>query len=111
MSPATVDTTCGLYALQVVRRTAGMTIRDTHRRFDRLAEEHRGVQPSTIPSGWGLFLVWEYRVLLGSAEVDFDAEQRDRVVVGELANDDHCPHEAATGDEIAVVIPFGIQLE
>ena len=50
-------------------------------------------------------------MLLGSAEVDLDAEQRDRVVVGELANDDHCPHEATTGDEIAVVIPFGIQLE
>ena len=46
-----------------------------------------------------------------SAQVDLDTEQRNRIVVGSLPDDDHCVHETATGDEVAVVASLRVEAQ
>lgn len=42
-------------------------------------------------------------------QVDLDAEQRDRLIVDQLSDDDDCIDEAAAGDEVPVVVSFGVE--
>jgi len=46
-----------------------------------------------------------------SVQVDLDAEQRDRVIVDQLSDDDDCVDEAAAGDEVPVVVSLGVEAE
>ena len=46
-----------------------------------------------------------------SVQVDLDTEQRDRVIVDQLSDDDDCVDEAAAGDEVPVVVSLGVEAE
>ena len=46
-----------------------------------------------------------------TAQVDLDAEQRDRVVVDQLPDDHNCVHETTAGDQVAVVVSIGVDAE
>ncbi len=72
--------------------------------------------PSTMTRGRtvGVGGIWRSAIigrLLRSAQVDLDSEQRDRIVIGSLPDDDHCVHETATSDEVAVVISLRVEAQ
>jgi hypothetical protein len=72
----------------------------------------RPVDPTDFACSVALRVEWRHGIigrLSRSVRVDLDAEQRDRVIVDQLSDDDDCIDEAAAGDEVPVVVSLGVE--